>query len=111
MLKKKTVVSFLIGALAGLIDIIPGVIEGVDFRITMAGYTFWMVIGFIVAHVSLPMKDWLKGLVIAVLLSIPGIMLISVVDPRSVLPMIIITVLLGPIVGHLTGKYAGVDTV
>ncbi len=107
MLNNKTVTSLLIGALAGIIDITPGVIQGIDYRITMAGFTFWVGIGFVVAHVSLPMKDWLKGLVIAVVLSIPGTILISVVDVRSVLPMIIITILLGPAVGHLTGRYSG----
>ena len=107
MLNNKTLISLLIGALAGVIDILPGVIQGVDYRITMAGFTYWVGVGFMVAHVSLPIKDWLKGLVVAMILSIPGAILISVVDARSVLPMLIITVLLGPAVGYLTGRYSG----
>ncbi len=96
----------MIGALAGVFDIIPGIIHGVDIRVTLAGFTFWVGVGLIVAYVSLPIRDWLKGLLVAIVLSIPGLILISVVDAGSVVPMLAITVILGPAVGYLTGRFA-----
>ena len=107
MLKNKTLLGLMVGTLAGAIDIIPGVIKGVDIRVTLAGFTFWLSVGLVVAHVTLPMKDGLKGLIVALVLSTPGMILLSLVDADSVLPMLIITILLGPAVGYVTGRCLG----
>ena len=59
-----------------------------------------------IAFISLPMRDWLKGLVVASLLAIPGTILMSAIDADAVIPMIVLTFALGSMVGFLTGKYA-----
>lgn len=105
-MRQKILASFAIGVLAGLIDITPGVIRGVDLHITFTGFTFWLMMGPTIAFVSLPIKDWLKGLVVASLLSVPGTILISAIAPESVIPMIVLAIALGSMVGFLTGKYA-----
>lgn len=105
-MRQKILASFTIGVIAGLIDITPGLIRGVDLHITLTGFTFWMMMGPIIAFVSLPMRDWLKGLVVASLLAIPGTILISAIAPNTVIPMIVLTIALGSMVGFLTGKYA-----
>ena len=105
-MRQKILASFTIGVIAGLIDITPGVIRGVDLQITLAGFTFWMMMGPTIAFVSLPIRDWLKGLIVASLLAIPGTILISAIAPDSVIPMIVLTIALGSMVGFLTGKYA-----
>ncbi|MCG7945107.1 MAG: hypothetical protein N0C84_02040 [Candidatus Thiodiazotropha taylori] len=99
-------VSILIGIGAGIIDITPGVMSGVDIRVTVAGFSFWVTTALVIAYISLPMQHWQKGLIIALLLAIPGVVLLSLVHPDSVIPMIVLTVILGALVGFLTGKYA-----
>ena len=98
--------SLMIGFGAGVIDILPGVLNGVDIRVTVAGFSFWVTTALVVAYVSLPLKHWQKGLLISSLLAIPGVVLLSLVHPDSVIAMIVLTVFLGALVGHLTGKYA-----
>ena len=105
-MKQKLLVSLLIGFLAAIIDITPGVIRGIDLRITLTGFSFWVLMGPTIAFISLPMKDWLKGLVVASLLSIPGTILMSLVDPSTVLPIFLLALALGSLVGFLTGRYA-----
>lgn len=105
-MRQKILASFTIGFIAGLIDITPGLIQGVDLYITLTGLSFWMVMGPTITFISLPMKDWLKGLVVATLLAIPGTILMSVIDRDTVIPMIIVTIVLGSMVGILTGRYA-----
>lgn len=95
-----------IGLIAGLIDIIPGLIQGVGLHITFTGLSFWIVMGPTIAFISLPMKNWLKGLIVASLLAIPGTILMSTIAPDTVIPMIAVTIFLGSMVGFLTGKYA-----
>lgn len=103
---KKIMVSLVIGTCAGIIDIVPGIIQGVDLHITFAGFTFWVIMGFVVAHISLPISDWIKGLIIAFLLSIPGTILMSASNPKIIIPMFILSIVLGSFVGYFTGKYA-----
>lgn len=98
--------SVTIGFVAGLIDVTPGLIQGVNLHITLTGFSFWVVMGPTIAFISLPMKDWLKGLVVASLLAIPGTILMSAIDPDTVIPMIVLTIALGSMVGFLTGRYA-----
>ena len=105
-MRQKILASFAIGIMAGLIDITPGLIQGVDLYITLTGFSFWVVMGPTVAFISLPMKDWLKGLIVASLLAIPGTILMSVISPETVIPMIVVTIALGSLVGFLTGRYA-----
>lgn len=105
-MRRKLLVSLAIGVIAGLVDITPGVIRGVDFRITLTGFSFWVVLGPTIAFVSLPLSGWVKGLIVASLLAIPGTILMSVVDPASVVPMLFVTFALGSLVGFLTGKFA-----
>ena len=104
-MRQKLLASFAIGFIAGLIDITPGLIQGVDVHITLTGLSFWVVMGPTIALISLPMKDWLKGLVVASLLAIPGTILMSAIDPETVIPMIAVTIVLGSLVGILTGRY------
>lgn len=98
--------SLMIGFGAGVIDILPGILNGVDIRVTVAGFSFWVTTALVVAYVSLPFKCWQKGILISSLLAIPGAVLLSLVHPDSVIPMIVLTVFLGALVGHLTGIYA-----
>lgn len=105
-MRQKILASFAIGFIAGLIDITPGLVQGVDMHVTLAGFSFWVVMGPTIAFVSLPMKGWLKGLVVASLLSIPGVILMSAIDQDTVIPMIVMTIALGSMVGLLTGRYA-----
>ena len=105
-MKQRILASLAIGFVAGLIDITPGIIRGVDLHITLTGFTFWLVMGPTIAFISLPMKDWVKGLVVASLLAIPGTILISAIEPDSVIPMVVLTIVLGSTVGFLTGRYA-----
>jgi len=75
-MRRKLLASFTIVIVAGLIDITPGLIQGVDLHITLTGFSFWVVLGPTIAFISLPLKDWLKGLVVASMLAIPGTILI-----------------------------------
>ena len=93
MKNKKIIYSLIIGAIAGIIDIIPMIIQGLDIYSDISAFIFWIIMGFIIAHISLPIKDWLRGMMIAIILAIPIMILVSANE--------LIT-----IVGHYTGEYA-----
>lgn len=103
---KKILLSLTIGALAGIIDVIPMIIQGLDWYSNTSAFIFWVVMGFVIAHISLPIKSWLKGLIIALISVMPIMVIVFATDPKSIIPILLMSAILGSLVGLFTGKYA-----
>ena len=103
---KKNIISLSIGMLAGVIDVIPMIARGLDWHSNASAFAFWIVMGFVITHTSLRIKSWQKGLVIALVSAIPVMILVAKDDPKALLPMMIMSVILGSLVGFFTEKYA-----
>jgi hypothetical protein len=103
---KKIKISLLIGAIAGTIDVIPMIIQGLDWHSNISAFIFWIVMGFVVAHISISLKSWKKGLLVAALSILPILIVVAASDPVSIIPISIMTIILGSLVGFLTDKYA-----
>jgi len=63
MNSRKILCSIGIGAIAGIIDVVPMMIQGLDIYSDVSAFVFWLVMGFIISNVSLPIKNWLKGMI------------------------------------------------
>ena len=105
MNSRKILCSIGIGAIAGIIDVVPMMIQGLDIYSDVSAFVFWLVMGFIISNVSLPIKNWLKGTIIALASAIPIIVLVSAGGFLSAVPIIAMTLILGSLVGYFTGKY------
>lgn len=103
---KKLLVSITIGIFAGIIDVIPMIIQGLDWYSNISAFVFWVVMGIIISHSVLPIKNWIKGLTIGLISAVPVMILVFSDDPKSVIPMFIMSIILGSLVGFFTGKYA-----
>jgi hypothetical protein len=103
---KKFLITLLIGATAGTIDVIPMIIQGLDWYSNISAFVFWIVMGFVIAHTTIAMKSWLKGLLISELCILPIIIIVAAEDPNSIPPILIMSAILGSLVGFTTNKYA-----
>jgi len=106
MNSRKILCSIGIGAIAGIIDVVPMMIQGLDIYSDVSAFVFWLVMGFIISNVSLPIKNWLKGMIVASISAIPIIILVSAKGLINAVPIIAMTLILGSLLGYLTGKYA-----
>lgn len=102
---KKFTTSILIGIFAGIIDVIPMIVQKLDWYSNASAFFFWVVMGIIIAHVSIKIKSWLKGLVVALISIIPILIIVASSDPKSIMPIIIMTIILGSLIGFLTEKF------
>lgn len=102
----KLYISLAIGAIAGTIDIIPMVIRKIDKYSTISAFTHWIILGFIIAYIQLPLSGWMKGVVIAEIFAIPIVLLVLKDDPKSIVPILTMSAILGCAVGFLTAKFA-----
>lgn len=103
----KLIVSIGIGMVAGILDVVPMIIGGVDWYSNISAFVFWVVMGVVISYSSLPVREWAKGMIIGLLSAVPVMILVVAEEPKSVIPMFFMSVILGGLVGFFTtGKYA-----
>ena len=101
---KKPLVSLLLGIGAGIIDVIPMIIQKLDAYSICSAFAQWILLGFIINYTVFGIKSWLKGIVIAFSSAIPIMILVAQTDLISIMPIAIMSILLGAIVGMLSAK-------
>jgi hypothetical protein len=100
----KPLKGVLLGVLAGLIDIIPMIIQKLDWSANISAFIFWVVAGFVIATSNMNLKGTLKGLVISCILVIPTALLIGWKEPLSLIPIYGMTLILGGALGFILEK-------
>lgn len=103
---KGILISLLIGAIAGIIDIIPMVIKKMDIYPILSAFIQWVILGLVIAHIQIGgLESWLKGLIVAVILALPISILVFKTEPKSVIIILIMSVILGSLVGLAVSKF------
>lgn len=95
----KTIIGILFGILAGIIDVIPMMIQGLSWDANISAFSMWVVVGFFISTIQLSVNSIVKGIVIAFLVLLPAAILIGTKEPISLLPISIMTLILGGSLG------------
>lgn len=103
---KKLIKAVLIGAGAGVIDVAPMAAQKMNVYACLSAFVFWLAMGIVISYVVMPVRNWLKGLIVAELSMLPIGVLIFQSEPGSVVIVVVMTALLGSLTGYLTGRYA-----
>lgn len=102
---RNILLALILGAGAGIIDIIPMLIQKLDKYATTSAFFQWIVLGFVITFIKIPGVDgWLKGLITAVLLSLPIMIIVMKDDPKSIVIILFMSAFLGSIVGWFSTK-------
>jgi hypothetical protein len=96
---KKYLVGIGFGAIAGILDVIPMLIMKLTWDANISAFVMWVIIGFLISLSKLNLNGFLKGIVIAFLVLAPSAILIGWGDPKSLLPIIVMTLVLSSILG------------
>lgn len=102
----KLFISLAIGILAGIVDVVPMIIQKLDKFACWSAFVHWVIMGIIISYINIPLSPWLKGLLIAVVSALPVIILVSKEEPFSIIPILIMSAILGALVGILTSKFS-----
>lgn len=100
----KTARGVLLGALAGFIDLIPMVFQRLTLDADLSAFSMWVVVGFLITHTDLRMKGAVKGVFISLLVLLPSAILIGWGEPISLIPISIMTIILGSVLGYLIDR-------
>ncbi len=103
---QKKYIGLLLGAAAGSIDVIPMFIQNLPWSANLSAFTFWIVTGFLIATSRLEMAAPFKGICIGFMVLLPVGILIAAQDPMSLIPITVMTLILGSLLGFLIEKIA-----
>ena len=97
---RRVAIGFGLGAVAGVLDVAPMVAQGLTWDANLSAFTMWLVVGFIVSVVELPLPSPVQGIVIAFLCLAPSAILIGWHEPIALLPIGVMTTALGALLGY-----------
>jgi hypothetical protein len=96
--------GILCGAGAGVIDLIPMVIQHLPLNALLGAFSMWVVAGFFISAVPSEMPPFLKGILVSLAMLLPSSFIIEGPEPFSLFPVIGLTIVLGAFLGYAIGK-------
>ncbi|MFC2151627.1 hypothetical protein ACFLSE_03795 [Bacteroidota bacterium] len=100
-------IAIIIGIIAGIIDVIPMLIQKLNKYASLSAFMHWVVLGLIIPFVAWNIDPWLKGLIIGELSAIPVIIMVMQNDKKSVLPILLMSAVLGIGVAVVGARFIG----
>jgi len=100
------VTGILLGFVAGIIDVIPMIIKKLTWDANISAFAMWVVVGFFIAAINLNIQPIVEGILIALLTLLPCAILIGWKEPKSLIPILSMTIVLGGLLGWLIPKIA-----
>lgn len=97
---REFIIILLIGIFAGVIDILPMLKMKLDNYSVFSAFFHYIISSFVIFNTDLfNQVGWLKGGIITLFLAIPVMILVAKNDKKSVIPMIVMSILLGSLMG------------
>jgi hypothetical protein len=103
-LKNNIVIGLLLGVIAGVLDVIPMLLQRLTWDANLSAFFLWVVSGFMLATSNLRLHPVLKGIVIPFICLLPSIFIIGWNEPLSLAPIGVMTLILGALLGFAYGK-------
>jgi len=103
----KIILGVLLGMIAGIFDMIPMILQDLTWDANFAAFTMWIVIGFFLGSTKLKLNPILKGLIVSYLVLLPSTFIIGWKEPVTLVPILIMTTILGGILGFSIERLSG----
>lgn len=101
----KILIALLIGCAAGIIDVAPMIKQKLSKFSICSAFAQWVVLGLVIPNTSMfGLTSWLNGLIVAILFALPIAILVIENDKKSVPIILMMSAILGSIVGLIGFK-------
>ena len=90
----------LIGVFAGIVDIIPMIIQKLNKRAIISAFLQYFFVSIIIVNINLPgIIWWAQGGIISLVLALPVVIIVSENDKKALPVIISMSVILGTLIG------------
>jgi hypothetical protein len=97
--------SIIIGIFAGIIDIVPMIIQKLDKRAILSAFLQYFFVSIIIVNIDLPgISWWLEGGIISLALATPVIVIVAEKDRKAIPIIASMAILLGTLIS-IAGHY------
>jgi len=95
----------LIGIVAGVIDIIPMILQKLEKRATISAFLQYFFVSIVIVNIDLPgIVWWVQGGLVSLALAIPVIIIVSGNDRKTIPIISSMAIILGTLIG-IAGHY------
>ena len=102
---KTLLISMLIGLAAGIVDILPMLIQKMDKRSIASAFFQYFFVSIVIININLPgIAWWLQGGLVSLALAVPVIIIVSEKDKKAVPAIVTMSIVLGTLIS-LAGHY------
>ena len=101
---KKVMVGITLGGVAGVIDVVPMLIQKLTWDANLGAFSMWVICGFFISTTELRINPIIKGVLISMLILTPSAFIIGWQEPTSLIPIFAMTVILGGLLGFTLSK-------
>lgn len=96
----KIQIGMLMGIVVGIIDVVPLIFQKYSLNYNLSVLAFWIVAGFFISTTELKLSGIVKEITISLILLVPLAFIIGWQEPTSLIPIAIITAILGALLGY-----------
>ena len=104
-MKNKVITGLILGAVCGVIDVIPMIIQKLGWDANLSAFSLWVAAGFVISTSDLKINAVLKGILLSFIILIPTAIIIAWKEPLSLIPISVMTLILGGLLGFFTNKF------
>jgi len=94
----------MVGIIAGILDLVPMIIQKLTWDANISAFSMWVVIGILIAVSDIKIKGVFKGIIISLLVLLSPAVLIAWKQPVAMIPILIMTIILGGASGFAISK-------
>jgi hypothetical protein len=98
-MQKKILSGIVLGLFAGILDLIPMIVQSLPWDANISALSMWVIAGFFIATTGIEINPILKGILISFLCLVPCAFIIGWDEPLSLLPVFLMTAFLGGLLG------------
>lgn len=102
--------GIIFGIIVGIIDVIPMIFLKLTWDANLSAFLMWVIAGFMISTSNLKINGVLKGILISFLLLIPSAVIIGWQQPTSLIPIFIMTLILGSLLGYFINRFGKNNT-
>jgi len=97
---KKILAGLLLGFLAGVLDLVPMIVQSLPWDANLSALSMWTIAGFFIATTEIVVNPIIKGILISYLCLIPCAFIIGWEEPVALIPVFLMTTFLGGVLGY-----------
>jgi len=105
-MNRNILIGLIFGIIAGILDVIPMIVQNLPINADLSAFFMWVIVGILISVSEFKINKFIKGMIISLMVLLPNLFIIGWDKPASLIPIIIMTIILGCFLGYAIDKFS-----